>query len=62
VLAALTLALLGYLADRIEASLLPPLALSPWQWAALAGIAPGTALISMFTARLTVQRAVRRMP
>ncbi len=62
VLAAVTLVSLGYLADRIEASLLPPLALSAWQWAALAGIAPGAALISMLTARLTVHRAVGRMP
>jgi len=61
-LAAVTIALLGYLAGRIEASLLPPLALSAWQWAALAGIAPGAALISMLTARLTVYRAVGRMP
>lgn len=61
-LAAVTLALLGYLAGRIEASLLPPLALSPFQWAALAAIAPGAALISMMTARLTVYRAVGRMP
>jgi len=61
-LAAVTLVFLGYLAERIEASLLPPLALSAWQWAALAGIAPGAALISMLTARVTVQRAVGRMP
>lgn len=61
VLASVTLVLLGYLAGRIEASLLPPLALSVQQWAALAAIAPAAALISMLTARLTVQRAVRRM-
>ncbi len=61
VLAAVTLVLLGYLAGRIEASLLPPLALSVPQWAALGAIAPGAALISMLTARLTVQRAIRRM-
>jgi len=61
-LAAATLVLLGYLAGRIEASLLPPLTLTAWQWAALAGIAPGAALISMLTARITVYRAVGRMP
>ncbi|MEE8333489.1 MAG: cell division protein [Alphaproteobacteria bacterium] len=61
VLAAVTLVLLGYLAGRIEASLLPPLALSVQQWAVLAAIAPAAALISMLTARLTVQRAVGRM-
>jgi cell division transport system permease protein len=61
-LAVATLALVGTLAGRVEAGLLPTVALSPVQWAGLAGLALAAALISVLTARLTVLRALARMP
>ena len=62
VLAVATLLTLGTLAAKLEAGLLPPLALSPWQWTALAGVAVITAVISLITARVTVLRTIGRMP
>lgn len=61
VLAVATLIVLGYLGQRVEAMLLPPLTLVAPQWAALAGLAALAALISMVTARITVMRALARM-
>jgi hypothetical protein len=46
----------------VEAGLLPPLAMSPAQWAALGGVAVAAAAISLITARVTVLRTVGRMP
>jgi cell division transport system permease protein len=62
VLVAATVAVVVYLAGRVEAGLLPPIALGLAQWAALAGLAVAVALIAMVTARLTVLRALARMP
>jgi cell division transport system permease protein len=59
---AATVALVAYLAGRVEAGLLPPMALGPAQWGALAGLALAVAVIAMVTARLTVMRALARMP
>jgi cell division transport system permease protein len=61
-LAVATLLLVGTLAGRVEAGLLPTIALSPVQWAGLAGLALAAAMISLLTARLTVLRALARMP
>lgn len=62
VMAVATLMLLATLAARIGPGLLPPLALSGPQWASLAGLAVAAALITMMTARVTVLRALARMP
>lgn len=59
-LAALSLWALGALLRRLEAALLPPLALSPWQWLAIALLPLAAGLIAMVTARQTVLRALRR--
>jgi cell division transport system permease protein len=42
--------------------LLPALELSPWHWLVLALLPLGAALIAMLTARITVLRALQRMP
>ncbi len=66
-LAALTLWGFGHAAAATavlgeEAKLLPDLSLVLWQWTALA-LLPGLAgLAAMLTARLTVMRALARMP
>jgi len=60
-LATATFLVLGYLGRQIEAMLMPPLALGPIQWAALASLVAFAALISMLTARITVMRALARM-
>jgi cell division transport system permease protein len=61
-LAAATLAALGTLMARIEAGLLPPLSLTVWQWASLAAVVLCATVISVLTARITVMRAIGRMP
>ena len=61
-LTVVTLIVLGTLTERIEATLLPRLTLSVLQWVVLLMMAGGAALISMITARITVMRALRRMP
>jgi len=60
-LTGVTLAVLGALIEPIEATLLPRFSLSALQWTVLMLIAGAAALISMFTARLTVMRALARM-
>jgi len=60
-LVAATVALIAYLAGRVEAGLLPPLALGVREWGALAAVAVAVALIAMVTARITVIRALARM-
>jgi cell division transport system permease protein len=42
--------------------LLPALALEPWHWLALLALPLAAALVAMLTARLTVLRALKRMP
>ena len=61
-LAAVTLTALGYLMGRIEAGLLPPLSLTAWQWASLIAVVLCATSISILTARVTVMRAIGRMP
>lgn len=53
---------LARLAGRIDSPIVPDLTLSQLQWAALAAVPLGTALIAMVTARLTVLRTLARMP
>lgn len=61
-LAALTLLALGYLSGRIEAMLLPSLELNATQWFTLAALPFAVALIGMITARVTVLRALAKLP
>jgi cell division transport system permease protein len=66
-LAALTLWALGHAAAATavlgeEAKLLPDLRLVLWQWGALALLPLLTGFAAMLTARLTVLRALGRMP
>ena len=61
-LAASTLLALGYLSARIEAMLLPSLELNASQWLVLAALPFVVALISMITARVTVLRALAKLP
>jgi cell division transport system permease protein len=42
--------------------LLPSLELEAWHWLVLAALPPAASLIAMLTARMTVLRALRRMP
>lgn len=61
-LAAGTLAALGFFMSRIEAGMLPPLDLTPWQWGALTAVVLCTTGISVLTARATVIKAIGRLP
>ena len=61
-LAASTLLALGYLSARIEAMLLPSLELNASQWLVLSALPFVVALISMITARVTVLRALAKLP
>ena len=56
-----TLFIIGFLASRLESTLMPDMALGPIEWIALALLPVLTALISRFTARTTVQRRLRKM-
>lgn len=56
-----TLFIIGYLAGRLESTLLPDLALGLFEWTALAILPVITALIARFTARATVQRRLKKM-
>ncbi len=66
-LAGVTLAALAHAADAASqlsdtAKLLPRVDLSPWSWSALLLLPVAAALIAMVTARLTVLRALARLP
>jgi cell division transport system permease protein len=66
-LAALTLVGLGHAAAATgvlgeQAKLLPELHLTPWQWATLLALPPAAGIAAMLTARLTVLRALTRLP
>lgn len=56
-----TLMLVSWLAADMERGLLPPFALSFWDWMALALVPAGAALLALLTARMTVRRALRSM-
>jgi cell division transport system permease protein len=67
VLAGATIWALGHVAAATsvlgeQAKLLPDLQLVPWQWGALAALPVIAALAAMITARLTVMRALARLP
>jgi cell division transport system permease protein len=62
VLAVVTMVAIGYFVGRVQLFGLPNVALSLLQWAVLAALAPVAAVIAMVTARLTVMRALARMP
>ena len=61
-LAVLTVVLVEHLLKRIEAALLPDLALLPVEWAALALLPLAVAAIAMLTARFIVLSTLDRMP
>lgn len=61
-LALVTLAGLRYASRGLKASLLPELALAPWQWAALVLIPLTAAGLALLTARWTVLRTLGAMP
>ena len=61
-LAVATLFGLGGAAAAIEAPLLPAFAFEAWGWGALGALPLAMALVVMATARLTVLRALARMP
>ena len=56
-----TLFIIGFLAGRLESTLLPDLSLGPLEWAALAALPLLTAFISRVTARATVLRRLKKM-
>lgn len=62
VLAVITVVGIGYFLGRVQLFGLPNVALSVAQWAVLAALVPAAALIAMVSARLTVMRALARMP
>jgi len=61
-LAAVTLWLLGQFAGDLEGPLLPHLRLGPWGWLALLLLPLIAAWVATMTARLTVMRALRKLP
>ena len=61
-LAIATLFGLGSTAAAIEAPLLPTFAFEAWCWGVLGALPLAMALVVMATARLTVLRALARMP
>ena len=61
VLAALTLFILSYVADRLQAGMLPELSLPIAGWVSLAVLPLTAGLVAGLTARFTVMRTLRRM-
>ena len=62
ILAAVTLAALALAAQGVDQTLLPRLSLGLTAWVALLCVPLASALIAMITARMTVLRALRRLP
>ncbi|MBT5570975.1 MAG: cell division protein [Alphaproteobacteria bacterium] len=60
--AALVLLFFGWIGRGIDAAFLPALTLSPWEWGFLLLVPAGAVTIAMLTARVTVLRALARMP
>ena len=56
-----TLLGIASLTGDVEASLLPPTMLAYWHWPVLAALPVGEAYGAMFTARITILRALKRM-
>jgi len=61
VLAVPVLLLIGYLGANLESGLLPAVSLDRGDWALLVLIPAAVALVTMFTARMTVMRTLSRM-
>jgi len=61
VFAALTLFILSYVADRLQAGMLPELSLPIAGWVSLAVLPLAAGLVAGLTARFTVMRTLRRM-
>jgi cell division transport system permease protein len=61
VLAGLTLAVLGYVAGRLQAGMIPDMSLPLVGWVSLAILPLAAGLVAGLTARLTVMRTLRRM-
>lgn len=57
-----TLYLARHLLEQINSGLLPELSLQPYQWALLILLPVASAVVTMFTARITVLRTLARMP
>ena len=62
ILAAVTLATLVLAAQGVDQTLLPRLSLGLMAWLALLCVPLASALIAMMTARITILRALRRLP
>ncbi len=60
-LAVPTLLGIGYLAQKMDSSLLPDITLGPVHWSVLAGLPLVASLIAMVTARMTVMKTLSRM-
>lgn len=60
--ATIVLLVFGWIGQGIDAAFLPKLTLSPLGWLVLLLVPAGAVLIAMLTARLTVLRALARMP
>ncbi|MEA1675440.1 hypothetical protein [Nitrospirillum sp. BR 11163] len=60
--ALVTLAVLSLLSRTVEGTLLPPLTLAPLQWLALAAVPVVAGALAAISARLTVLRALERLP
>lgn len=56
-----TIAIVGYLAGRVDSLLLPSAAINWWHWLVLAAVPVFATVIAAITARQTVLRALRRM-
>ena len=61
-LAAVTLAALALAAQGVDETVLPRLSLGLYAWIALLCVPIVSAAIAMVTARMTVMRALRRLP
>lgn len=57
-----TLYLARHLLEQINSGLLPELSLLPYQWSLLILLPIASAVVTMFTARITVLRTLARMP
>jgi cell division transport system permease protein len=60
--ALVTLAALSLLSRTVEGTLLPPLTLAPLQWLVLAAVPVAAGALAAISARLTVLRALERLP
>ena len=57
-----TLYLARHLLEQINAGLLPEFTLLPYEWSLLILLPVASAVVTMFTARITVLRTLARMP